>query len=104
MVNKNFFIFSFNIRFGLVIMIVNEYKVVMFIKSIIEKKGDMKLVVFIGYFSQVLESLRNIIGWIKSDLSKFFVDYGNIFIIIEDEVVFVIKNVRFNVIIIGSRF
>lgn len=51
MVNKNFFIFSFNFRFGLVIMIVNEYKVVMFIKSIIEKKGDMKLVVFIGYFS-----------------------------------------------------
>jgi hypothetical protein len=90
-------------RSGPATMTANEYKAVMFIKSIIEKKGDMKLAALTGHFSQAPESLRNTIGWTKNDLSKFLADHGNIFTITEDEVVSVIKNARLNVIITGSR-
>lgn len=103
MVNKNLPTPSPNPRSGPATMTANEYKAVMFIKSIIEKKGDMKLAALTGHFSQAPESLRNTIGWTKSDLSKFLADHGNIFTITEDEVVSVIKNARLNVIITGSR-
>lgn len=103
MVNKNLPTPSPNPRSGPATMTANEYKAVMFIKSIIEKKGDMKLAALTGHFSQAPESLRNTIGWTKNDLSKFLADHGNIFTITDDEVVSVIKNARLNVIITGSR-
>ena len=92
-----------NPRSGPTTMTANEYKAVMFIKSIIEKKGDMKLSALTGHFSQAPESLRNTIGWSKNDLEKFLCSHGNIFIINNDETVSVIKNARLNVIITGSR-
>ena len=84
-------------------MTANEYKAVMFLKGIIEKKGDMKINGLTGHFSQAPESLRNTIGWSKPELEKFVRSYSNIFSIAEDETVSVIKNVRLNVIITGSR-
>ncbi|GFN90961.1 hypothetical protein PoB_001746700 [Plakobranchus ocellatus] len=88
---------------GPVTMTANEYKAVMFIKSIIQKKGDMKVNSLSGHFSQAPESLRNTIGWSKPELHKFISAHSNIFMIAEDEVVSVIKNTRLNVIITGSR-
>ncbi|GFS18553.1 hypothetical protein ElyMa_001525500 [Elysia marginata] len=88
---------------GPVTMTANEYKAVMFIKSIIQKKGDMKVNSLSGHFSQAPESLRNTIGWSKPELHKFISAHDNIFNIAEDEIVSVIKNTRLNVIITGSR-
>ncbi|KAL4226799.1 hypothetical protein ACF0H5_014778 [Mactra antiquata] len=84
-------------------MTANEYKAVMFLKGIIEKKGEMKLNGLTGHFSQAPESLRNTIGWSKPELEKFVRSHANIFVISEDETVSVIKNARLNVIITGSR-
>ncbi|KAK3103642.1 hypothetical protein FSP39_020706 [Pinctada imbricata] len=92
-----------NPKSGPTTMTANEYKAVMFVKSIIEKKGDMKLSALTGHFSQAPESLRNTIGWSKNDLEKFLRNHGNIFIIGDDETASVIKNARLNVIITGSR-
>lgn len=88
---------------GPVTMTANEYKAVMFIKNIIQKKGDMKVNSLSGHFSQAPESLRNTIGWSKPELHQFVSTHDNIFTIGEDEVVSVIKNTRLNVIITGSR-
>jgi len=88
---------------GPVTMTANEYKAVMFIKNIIQKKGDMKVNSLSGHFSQAPESLRNTIGWSKPELHKFISGHDNIFTINEDEIVSVIKNTRLNVIITGSR-
>ena len=84
-------------------MTANEYKAVMFLKAILEKKGDMKLNGLTGHFSQAPESLRNTVGWSKPELEKFVRSHANIFVISEDEMVSVIKNARLNVIITGSR-
>ena len=88
---------------GPVTMTANEYKAVMFIKNIIQKKGDMKVNSLSGHFSQAPESLRNTIGWSKPELHTFISGHDNIFTINEDEIVSVIKNTRLNVIITGSR-
>ncbi|BFZ08122.1 hypothetical protein BsWGS_11161 [Bradybaena similaris] len=88
---------------GPITMTANEYKAVMFIKSIILKKGDMKVNSLSGHFSQAPDSLRNTIGWSKPELHQFISAHDNIFTINEDEVVSVIKNTRLNVIITGSR-
>ncbi|XP_046356742.1 egalitarian protein homolog [Haliotis rufescens] len=88
---------------GPVTMTANEYKAVMFIKGIIEKKGDMKINSLSGNFNQAPESLRNTIGWGKQELEKFIRTHSNIFTISEDGMVSVIKNTRLNVIITGSR-
>lgn len=90
-------------RSGPTTMTANEYKAVMFIKGIIEKKGDMKLAILVSHFSQAPESLRNTVGWSKQELKSFLVDHSNIFIISESEIVSVIKSARLNVIITGSR-
>lgn len=88
---------------GPITMTANEYKAVMFIKSVIDKKGDMKINSLSGHFSQAPESLRNTIGWSKPELERFIQSHSNIFIIADDETVSVIKNTRLNVIITGSR-
>ncbi|OWF45253.1 uncharacterized protein LOC110457286 [Mizuhopecten yessoensis] len=90
-------------RSGPTTMTANEYKAVMFIKGIIEKKGDMKLGSLVNHFGQAPESLRNTVGWSKQELDHFLVDHSNIFIIGENEMVSVIKSARLNVIITGSR-
>lgn len=88
---------------GPMTMTANEYKAVMFLKNIIEKKGDIKLNSLSGHFSQAPESLRNTIGWSKTELEKFLRQHCNIFAISEDETVSVIKNTRLNVVITGSK-
>ncbi|KAL3852531.1 hypothetical protein ACJMK2_016158 [Sinanodonta woodiana] len=92
-----------NSKLGPSTMTANEYKAVMFIKGIIEKKGDMKLNSLTGHFSQAPESLRNTIGWSRPELECFVRAHSNLFIVGEDETVSVVKNARLNVIITGSR-
>lgn len=87
---------------GPITMTANEYKAIMFIKNIIEKKGPMSLLKLTGHFSQSPESLRNTIGWQTSDLENFVRMHSNIFEIY-DETVSVIKSTRLNVVITGSR-
>ena len=88
---------------GPVTMTANEYKAVMFIKSIIEKKGDMKVNVLCTHFSQAPESLRNTIGYGKAELEKFVRAHSNLFSVSDDGLISPIKNTRLNVIITGSR-
>lgn len=88
---------------GPITMTANEYKAVMFVKGIIEKKGDTKLSSLSAHFNQAPESLRNTIGWSKPELSTFIENHSNIFTLSSDETVSVIQNARLNVIITGSR-
>ena len=84
-------------------MTANEYKAVMFVKKIIESKGDMHIHSITGHFSQAPEGVRNTIGWTKYELEEFIKKHSNIFILQEDEIVTVKKNARLNVVITGSR-
>ena len=84
-------------------MTANEYKAVMFLKGIVEKKGGLKLHSITGHFSQAVESVRNTIGWTKMELEEFLRKNSNVFVVSEDETVTVRKNARLNVIITGSR-
>lgn len=86
-----------------VTMTANEYKAVMFLKDIVEKRGGIRLHNITGHFSQAPEGVRNTIGWTKMELEEFLKKNANVFHVSEDEVVSVIKNAKMNVIITGSR-
>lgn len=86
-----------------VTMTANEYKAVMYLKDILEKRGPLKLHNITGHFSQAPEGVRNTIGWTKMELEDFLKRNANVFYVSEDETVSVIKNAKLNVIITGSR-
>eukprot|EP00918_Siedleckia_nematoides_P077370 GHVU01169191.1.p1 GENE.GHVU01169191.1~~GHVU01169191.1.p1 ORF type:complete len:632 (+),score=60.51 GHVU01169191.1:168-2063(+) len=86
-----------------VTMTANEYKAVMFLKDIIEKRGGIRLHNITGHFSQAPEGVRNTIGWTKMELEEFLKKNANVFAVSEDELVTVNKNAKMNVIITGSR-
>jgi exonuclease 3'-5' domain-containing protein 1 len=86
-----------------VTMTANEYKAVMFLKDIVEKRGGIKVHNITGHFSQAPEGVRNTIGWTKMELEEFLKKNAHVFSVSEDEVVSVIKNAKLNVIIIGSK-
>ena len=86
-----------------VTMTANEYKAVMFLKDIVEKKGGIKIHNITGHFSQAAEGVRNTIGWTKIELEEFLRKNANVFSVSEDELVTVNKNAKLNVIITGSR-
>lgn len=86
-----------------VTMTANEYKAVMFLKDVVEKKGGIRLHNITGHFSQASEGVRNTIGWTKMELEEFLKKNANVFAVSEDELVTVIKNAKLNVIITGSR-
>ena len=86
-----------------VTMTANEYKAVMFLKDIVEKRGGIKIHNITGHFSQAAEGVRNTIGWTKMELEEFLRKNANVFNVSEDEVVTVNKNAKLNVIITGSR-
>jgi exonuclease 3'-5' domain-containing protein 1 len=86
-----------------VTMTANEYKAVMFLKDIVEKRGGIRLHNITGHFSQAPEGVRNTIGWTKMELEEFLKKNAYVFYVSEDEVVSVIKNAKMNVIITGSR-
>ncbi|XP_064632407.1 uncharacterized protein LOC135490815 isoform X2 [Lineus longissimus] len=88
---------------GPITMTANEYKAVMYIKSIIEKKGKIKLHNLTGHFSQAVESVRNTIGWTKTELEEFLMKNQNMFTIDEEEYVGIKKTPKLHVIITGSR-
>ena len=86
-----------------VTMTANEYKAVMFLKDIIEKKGGIRMHNITGHFSQAPEGVRNTIGWTKMELEEFLKKNAAMFHVSEDEVVTLHKNAKMNVIITGSR-
>ncbi len=85
-----------------VTMTANEYKAVMYLKDIIEKKGAVRLHNITGHFSQAAEGVRNTIGWTKTELEDFLKKNANVFSVSGDEVTLV-KNAKLNVVITGSR-
>ncbi|XP_050414424.2 uncharacterized protein LOC126828600 [Patella vulgata] len=88
---------------GPITMTANEYKAVMFVKSILEKKGEMRISNLSTHINQAPESLRNTIGWNKNDITTFIVNHQNIFTISGEDLVSANHNTRLNVIITGSR-
>ena len=86
-----------------VTMTANEYKAVMFLKDIMEKKGGIRMHNITGHFSQAPEGVRNTIGWTKMELEEFLKKNAAMFHVSEDEVVTLHKNAKMNVIITGSR-
>ncbi len=86
-----------------VTMTANEYKAVMFLKDIIEKKGGIRTHNITGHFSQAPEGVRNTIGWTKMELEEFLKKNAAMFHVSEDEVVTLHKNAKMNVIITGSK-
>ncbi|XP_013412851.1 uncharacterized protein LOC106175412 [Lingula anatina] len=86
-----------------VTMTANEYKALNYVKSIVEKKGSVKIHNITGHFSQAPETVRNTIGWTKYELEEFIKKYPQVFQVSEDGEVTVIKNARLNVVITGSR-
>ena len=86
-----------------VTMTANEYKAVMFLKDIIEKKGGIRMHNITGHFSQAPEGVRNTIGWTKMELEEFLKKNAAMFHVSEDELVTLHKNAKMNVIITGSR-
>ena len=86
-----------------VTMTANEYKAVMFLKEIIEKKGGIRMHNITGHFSQAPEGVRNTIGWTKMELEEFLKKNAAMFHVSEDELVTLHKNAKMNVIITGSR-
>ena len=86
-----------------VTMTANEYKAVMYLKDIIEKKGSMKLQVLLSQFNLTSESIRHTVGASKPELEEFLKRNSGIFCVAEDETVDLVKNAKLSVIITGSR-
>ncbi|KAK2187788.1 hypothetical protein NP493_154g03001 [Ridgeia piscesae] len=87
-----------------VTMTANEYKAVMFLKDVIEKKnGNLPLQGITEFFSQASEGVRNTIGWSKAEVLAFLKKNSNVFTVSNDEFVDVVKNAKLNVVITGSR-
>jgi exonuclease 3'-5' domain-containing protein 1 len=86
-----------------VTMTANEYKAVMYLKEILEKRGGIKLHNVTGHFSQASDGVRSTIGWTKPQLQDFISKHSGVFSITEDETVILNKNAKINVIVTGSK-
>lgn len=84
-------------------MTANEYKAVMFLKDVIEKKGHIPMQGITEFFSQASEGVRNTIGWTMSEVQSFLKKNAYVFTVSKDEFVDVVKNAKLNVVITGSR-
>lgn len=86
-----------------VAMTTNEYKAVMYLKEILEKRGGIKLHNITGHFSQASDGVRSTIGWTKPQLQDFLSKHSNVFSITDDEMVVLNKNAKINVVVTGSK-
>lgn len=85
-------------------MTANEYKAVIFLKEVIEKKPNgIKIVEIPSNYGTATDAVRTTIGWTKAEQEDFLRKNNSIFIVSEDESVSLVKNAKLNVIITGSK-
>lgn len=81
----------------------NEYRAIMFLRKVIEKKnGTLSLSHLFLYLGKASETIRNIIGWTKFELQEFIRKNSVFFEITPNEMVLNKKANRINVIITGT--
>lgn len=85
-----------------VTMTANEYKAVMFVKDILERRGSMTLTTLSTQATPATESVRTTLGTTPAELGSFVRRHPGIFEV-EGESVALVKNAKLSVIITGSR-
>jgi len=85
-----------------VTMTANEYKAVMFVKDVLERRGAMSLSVLFTQATPSTESVRTTLGTSAVELGAFLRKHPGIFEV-DDESVALVKNAKLSVIITGSR-
>jgi exonuclease 3'-5' domain-containing protein 1 len=85
-----------------VTMTANEYKAVMFVKDVLERRGAMQLPVLFTQATPSTESVRATLGTSAAELGAFLRRHPGIFEI-DGESVALVKNAKLSVIITGSR-
>lgn len=85
-----------------VTMTANEYKAVMFVKDVLERRGAMPLSVLFTQATPSTESVRATLGTSAAELGAFLRRHPGIFEV-DGESVALVKNAKLSVIITGSR-
>lgn len=87
-----------------VTMTANEYKAVMFIKDVLERRGTMPLSVLFTQATPSTDSVRSTLGSTAVDLGMFLRRHPGIFEVDDDtNNIGLVKNAKLSVIITGSR-
>lgn len=82
----------------------NEYKAVLFLKDLIERRGPVHVQNISSHYSAASESVRSAIGWSTEEIDVFLKKNASVFSISEEDLVFVVKNAKVpNSIISNSR-
>jgi len=85
-----------------VTMTANEYKAVMFVKDVLERRGPLTLTALSSQAVPATDSVRTTLGSTAGEFSAFVRKHPGIFEV-DSEVVSLVKNAKLSVIITGSR-
>jgi len=85
-----------------VTMTANEYKAVMFVKDVLERRGPLTVTALSSQAVPSTESVKTTLGSSPSEFSAFVRKHSGIFEV-DGEVVALVKNAKLSVIITGSR-
>ena len=85
-----------------VTMTANEYKAVMFVKDVLERRGPLTVTAFSAQAVPATDSVRTTLGSTPSEFNAFVRKHPGIFEV-DGEVVSLVKNAKLSVIITGSR-
>jgi len=85
-----------------VTMTANEYKAVMFVKDVLERRGPLTITALSAQAVPATESVKTTLGSTPSEFSAFVRKHSGIFEV-DGEVVSLVKNAKLSVIITGSR-
>lgn len=85
-----------------VTMTANEYKAVMFVKDVLERRGPLTLTALSAQAVPATDSVRTTLGSTPSEFGTFVRKHPGIFEV-DGEVVSLVKNAKLSVIITGSR-
>ena len=85
-----------------VTMTANEYKAVMFVKDVLERRGPLTVTALSAQAVPSTESVKTTLGSSPSEFSAFVRKHSGIFEV-DGEVVSLVKNAKLSVIITGSR-
>ena len=85
-----------------VTMTANEYKAVMFVKDVLERRGPLTIAALSAQAVPSTESVKTTLGSTSSEFSAFVRKHPGIFEV-DGEVISLVKNAKLSVIITGSR-
>jgi len=85
-----------------VTMTANEYKAVMFVKDVLERRGPLTITALSSQAVPATESVKTTLGSTPTEFSAFVHKHPGIFEV-DGEVVSLVKNAKLSVIITGSR-